>query len=175
MDVRAFFLRPDILPGGMVRASRPGEAEIGQPLTGHIGEMAQEAGLTMRRSAKTSYTRTALEATEYAKQHGRMEPFHHLLLQAYWESGKDLEDRAVLREAAEASELDWPDMERALNEGTYSDAVEEQMEEAQQAGITGIPAYIVGNKYLFMGAQPYEFFKTVVDRVISEQSGGPQD
>ncbi|MBI4497633.1 MAG: DsbA family protein [Chloroflexi bacterium] len=174
VDVRAFFLRPDIGPGGMVRPSRPGEAEPGQPVTGHLGEMAQQAGLIMRRAPKTSYTRPALEATEYAKQHGRLDAFHKLLLKAYWEDGQDLEDRAVLRAAAEAVGLDPEDLERHLNAGTYGDAVEEQMDEAQQLGITGIPAFIVGEKYLFMGAQPYEFFKMVVERAIQEQTAQGQ-
>lgn len=154
-----------------MRPSRPGEAEVGQPVTGHLGDMAREAGLIMRRSPKTSYTRPALEATEFAKAHGIGEPFHKRLLKAYWEDGKDLEDRAVLKEATEGAGLNWPDMERSLNEGAYTDAVEEQMDEAQQAGITGIPAYIIGNKYLLMGAQPYAFFKQVMDRVIEERAG----
>ena len=113
-----------------------------------------------------------MEATEHAKRHGIGEPFHKRLLKAYWEDGRDLEDRAVLREAAEGAGLSWPDMERSLDEGTYAEAVEEQMEVAQQSGITGIPAYVIADKYLVMGAQPYTLFKQVVDRVIEERSAG---
>ena len=170
--MRAFFLRPDIPPGGQVRQQRPGDPEPGQPLTGHIGDYAREAGIIMNRAPKTSYTRPALEATEYARAHGDVEPFHGLLLKAYWEDGKDLEDPQVLRAAAEASGLEWLDMERSLKDGTYTENVDEQMEEAQHMGINGIPAFIVGNKYLIMGAQPYDYFKMVLDRVIQERENG---
>jgi len=161
MELRAFLLRPDIQPGGRVRESRTGEAQVGELLTGHIGDMARDAGKVMRRPPKTSYTVTALEATEYAKQVGRIDPFHTAVFKAFWEDGQDIEDFSVLRKAAEASGIEWAGMERALTERTYQEAVENQMDEAVQMGINAIPAFVMNNRG-FMGAQPYEMFQRLL-------------
>lgn len=151
-----------------MRQSRSGEAEPGQPLSGHLGEMAKEAGLTMRRPGVTSNSRPALEATEYAKEKGRFEEFHDSLMKAYWEEGKNIGDMPVLEEIAGSSGLDWEELSRRLTERTYAERVDEQVEEARQYGINGIPAFIIG-RYLFMGAQPYELFQKVMEKVLEEQ------
>ncbi|MCX6020648.1 MAG: DsbA family protein [Chloroflexi bacterium] len=173
IELRAFLLRPDIQPGGLVRQSRPGEAEPGSLLTGHIGDMAKEVGRIMRRAPKTAYTIPALEATEFAKQVGKVEPFHIGVFKALWEDGEDIEDFAVLRKVAEQSGIDWSAMERALVERTYQEAVEQQMEAAVAMGINAIPAFVMGNRG-FMGAQPYDIFERLLNIVLQEEGQSPR-
>ncbi|MFW5942224.1 MAG: hypothetical protein ACOC9X_02790 [bacterium] len=36
------------------------------------------------------------------------------------------------------------------------------MRQARQLGITGVPAYVLGDRYLIMAAQPYEVFQEVM-------------
>ena len=60
---KSYYLRPDIPPEGNVRPLKEGE-EVGALLTGHIGEVANDAGLTMRRAPITPNTRMAFEASE---------------------------------------------------------------------------------------------------------------
>lgn len=168
MDLRAFLLNPTIPPGGKVRESRPGEGGVGEPVSGHLGEMAREANRIMRRPPKTSYTIPALEATEYAKSVGKVDAFHKGLLKAYWEDGLDIEQHAVMRKVAEESGIDWSGMEKALIERTYQEAVEQSMEEAVQMGITAIPAFVMGNSG-FLGAQPYDVFLRLLDITLEEK------
>ena len=167
MEVRgkAFRLRPDILPGGAERKLRPGESNDGA-LGGHLGAVAEEAGLVMRRPPRTAYTVPAMEATEFASRQGLFQPYHHALYRAYWEHGRNIEQVSVLQEAAREVGLDPDALARSLEEGRYQAAVEEQFQEALTLGIHAIPSFIVGG-VLFSGAHPYEFFRTMALRALA--------
>lgn len=123
----------------------------------------------MKRAPIVPYTRPAMEANEYAKSQGKFAAFHVALFKAYWEEGKNLGDPAVLQGVAQQVGLDPEGLNHALQDRRYANEVEEQVEYARHIGITGIPAFTIG-RYLFMGAQPYDFFKMVVERVIQEQT-----
>ena len=56
---------------------------------------------------------------------------------------------------------------------TFKEEVEKQYEEALKVGVTGIPAYVIGN-YFFMGAQPYEVFKQVAEKAIKNIEENPK-
>ncbi|MEE2656449.1 MAG: DsbA family protein, partial [Chloroflexota bacterium] len=155
VETHAFFLRPDIQPGGRERQPREGEGANGE-LNEPLRTLAEDAGLTMRRSPHTPYTVPALEATEHAKQNGIEIPFHHAVYRAYWERGENIEQLSVLQAAAVEVGLDPEKLGEALRQQTHSDTVQQQYQEALSHGIEGIPAFSIG-KYLFTGAQPYDF------------------
>ncbi len=121
----------------------------------------------MRRNPHTPYTGPALEATEFAKAMGLEMPFHHAVFRALWERGEDIEKTEVLAAVAEEVGLDPRKLEEALGNHTYAEAVQESYQQAISYGINGIPAFTIG-RYLFTGAHPYDFFKQVVERVLSE-------
>ena len=109
INYKSYYLRPDIPPEGSVRKLREGE-RIGGPLTGHIGEVADEAGLTMRRAPLTPNTRMAFEASEFAKDKGLFEEFHRACYRAFWEEGVDLGQLSVLQHLGEQVGLDAEEM-----------------------------------------------------------------
>lgn len=162
---RAFLLRPDTPKEGVVRQSRGGETEdeLGDPLRTY----AREAGLIMRPPKVTPNTMHALEATEYAQEHGKFLEFHKAAYRAYWEDRKDLGDLAVLAEIARSVSLDSIELLERLSSGHYTSTVMAQYEEALQHGIRGIPTFLVGN-LLFTGAQPYQVFQMAMSRTLSQ-------
>ena len=121
----------------------------------------------MRRPTVTPNTLHALEATEHASQRGLFYPFHLGLYKAYWEHGKDIGSLEVIRDVAVECGLEWPELEERLASSYYQDEVMSQFREAMELGIQGIPAFLIG-EYLFTGARPYETFKTVVERVLTD-------
>ena len=145
---------------------RPGESqhELAEPLKSY----ADEAGLVMRRPPLTPYSMYALEATEYAKEQELFDPFHRGLYRAFWEDSKDIGDLSVIRDVAEGTGLDWPSLEQRLESRYYEEKVMRQYREAMDLGINGIPGFVIG-KYMFTGAQGYDVFKAVVERVLHEE------
>ena len=163
---KTFYLRPDTPPDGIVRASREGE-QPGAPLTGHIGEVAEEAGLVMKRAPLTPNSRLSFEASEFAKDKGVFEPFHRACYRALWEDGANLGLLSELQHLGEQVGLDPAEMKERLDAGYYTAQAQAQYEEAISVGVQGIPSFIIG-RYFFSGAQPYELFKKVADMAQKE-------
>ena len=162
VEGRAYLLRPDTPKEGRVRDPRPGETqdELSEPLRGQ----ASEAGLIMRPPPRTPNTMYALEATEYAQQHGKFLEFHQSAYQALWSEGRDLGDLTVIGEIAEGVGLDSGDLVTSLEQQTYTSTVMSQYQEAINHGIRGIPTFLVGN-LLFTGAHPYPVFQEAMKRL----------
>ena len=116
-------------PEGIERPPRDGE-QPGSPLTGHLGEVAEEAGLVMRRAPLTPNTRLAFEASEFAKDMGLFEPFHRACYRVFWEEGVNLGKLPVLQQIGEQVGLDPAAMEERLTAGHYTAAAQTQYEEA---------------------------------------------
>ena len=165
VEGRAYLLRPDTPKEGAERPQRPGETadELSEPLRGQ----AKEAGPIMKPPGRTPNTLYALEATEYAQQHGKFMEFHHAAYKAFWEDRQDLGELEVLHKVAHEVGLDGDDMVKCLEDKTYADTVMGQYQEALKYGISGIPTFLVGN-LMFTGAQPYNIFKSAMERFLTE-------
>ncbi len=146
---------------GMPRPLKPGE---GNELSPNVKRLSDELGLPMKRPPLIACSRPALEAAEYAKEHASFEQFHLAIFKAYWEDCQNIGLRSVLRDIAERCGLDGDELELCLDEGRYTQRIEQQNEEAREMGINGIPAYIIGRN-IIEGAQPYEFFQNAVSMV----------
>lgn len=165
VEGRAYLLRPDTPKEGLDRPRRAGETadELAEPIRSY----AKDAGLLMKPPERTPNTLYALEATEYAQQHGKFLEFHHEAYKAYWGNQKDLSEFEVLRSVANGVGLNGDDMVKHLEEKTYSGAVMAQYRDALKYGISGIPTFLVGN-LLFTGAHPYDIFKAAIERFLND-------
>ena len=172
-----FELHPEIPPEG-----RPRDAVLPPQyrarIEANLRRMAQETGLTLTVHDRLINSRPALQAAEYARSIGRFEPMHRELFLAYWEQGQDVSDRAVLRQVAERAGVEVTGMEQALSENRYGDYLDARRQEATELMIDGIPAHVIAERYLVMGAQPYDLFERVMAKLgidrrrVSEAPGG---
>lgn len=162
MSWQAFELRPGTPPGGIPRPVKPGE---GNELSPGVKQLADAIGLKMKRPDFIANSRPALEAAEYAREKGKFEEFHLAVFRAYWEDNRNIGLREVLRDIAEKFGLDGGELENALSEGRYAAVVAKQDAEARTLGVTGIPAYIIGNQFFIEGAQPYDVFQRAMHQL----------
>ena len=123
----------------------------------------------MLRAGVTPHTRPAMEISEFAKEQGKFDALHIALFKAYWAQGKNLGQTEVLQEVGAQVGLDPQKLAQVLQLKVYAEEVENQVQFARRVGITGIPAFIVDEKYLVMGAQPYEYFQKVMEHVLQER------
>lgn len=110
-------------------------------------------------------SRPALQAAEFARAAGLFDAMHRALFEAYWLEGRDLSDLQVLREIGARVGLDVDAMEAAIRANTYGDYLDERRAEALELMISGIPAHVIADRYLVMGAQPFEVFQQVMTRL----------
>jgi len=68
-------------------------------------------------------------------------------------------------EVAARAGVDVPGMEAALKEDRFGDYLDARRHEAEELGINGIPAHVIADRYLVMGAQPYDLFERVMARL----------
>ena len=110
-------------------------------------------------------SRPALIGEKYAETQGKGDAYHWAMFRAYWEDAKDISDEAVLREVAESVGLEGDAFIEALKDPAYNIQVTQDVYQAQQIGITGVPALLFAEKYLVSGAQPYESLVDILRQI----------
>jgi predicted DsbA family dithiol-disulfide isomerase len=159
-----FELHPEIPPEGRPRDEVLPAAYMARAQEG-VNRMAAQVGLHMALHERLINSRPTLQAAEFAREQGRFDAMHHELLKVYWDEGRDVSDMAVLREVATRAGVDVAGMEAAVKEDRFGDYLDARRHEAEELGINGIPAHVVADKYLVMGAQPYDLFERVMAKV----------
>jgi predicted DsbA family dithiol-disulfide isomerase len=76
-----------------------------------------------------------------------------LLFKAYFEDGKDIGHAAVLTDIATAAGMDPALVETLLPTDAEEAGVIGEIAQAKQMGITGVPCFIINQKYAVSGAQ----------------------
>ncbi|HEX3630758.1 MAG TPA: DsbA family protein [Candidatus Dormibacteraeota bacterium] len=164
IDWVPFELHPEIPPEG-----RPRDAVLPAQYRARVEEglkrLAAQSGLTLTNHERLINSRPALQAAEFAREAGRFEPMHRELFIAYWHDGRDISDMSVLREVAGRAGVDGDAMEAAVSADRFGDYLDARRQEAQELMIDGIPAHVIADRYLVMGAQPYETFERVMARL----------
>jgi predicted DsbA family dithiol-disulfide isomerase len=90
------------------------------------------------------------------------------LLAAYFVHARDVGDHDVLRTAATDVGLDAARVDEVLAGTEYADAVAADIAQARAYGATGVPFFVVDQKFGVSGAQPAEVFSQVLDRAWAE-------
>ena len=61
------------------------------------------------------------------------------------------------------------ELREAIEEDRYAESIDENRRLATSVGIDAIPAHIFARRFLVMGAQPYEIFKEVAEKISSPE------
>ncbi len=115
-------------------------------------------------------SRPALILEKYAQANGKGHEYHNVTQDAYWLHAKDISQPEVLREILASIGLPTPDLERVLAVPEYEAAVDADIAQAARYGIQAVPSVIFANRYLVSGAQPYDVFRQVMQRLEQEQA-----
>jgi predicted DsbA family dithiol-disulfide isomerase len=165
VEWRPYYLRPDTPPEGMdlpdyiLRARASGADD-------RLQKMAKLHGMEFKSPDRIYNTRIAHEATEYAREHGLGLEFHRVVFRKVYADGQDPSKWDALRSAAEEVGLDAGDMQSIVDGGKYSAEVADQVRQAQEIGVTGVPTYVINDRYAVVGAQPYEVFKRALAKIL---------
>ena len=167
VEWRPFYLRPDTPPEGLelpdyIKRARANGSEE------RLLQIANTYGMDFVSTERIYNTRLAHEATEYAREHKKANEFHRVVFRKVYADGLDVSQWDVLRKAAEEVGLDADEMQREVENGKFTANVAEQVHVAQQIGVTGVPTYVINNRYAIVGAQPYEAFKKALARIAIE-------
>ena len=136
---------------------------------GRLDTAAAEVGLTLTRRDRMINTRLALATAEFAREQGVHDEVHTALMRAHWDGTAELDRVVDLQRIAATAGLDPAALAQALGEGRYEALLDRHRQDASAMGISAIPAHVVGQRYLLVGAHPYETFREVLDRLRADE------
>jgi len=168
VEWRPYYLRPDTPPEGLdlpdyiLKARTNGSEE-------RLQGMAKLHGMEFKSTERIYNTRIAHEATEYARERGMGNEFNRVVFRKVYAEGQDPSKWDVLRSAAEEVDLDPDDMQSVVDGGKYTAQVAAQVRNAQEIGVSGVPTYVINDRYAVVGAQPYEVFKRALAKILKKE------
>ena len=141
--------------------------ERSERMRDHMRSVAAGVGLELHTRDVIINSRRALGAAEFARERGRFNEMHQALFKAHWGGTAKLEDVDDLVRVGLDVGLDAVELRAAIVEDHYAVVIDENRRIASSVGIDAIPAHIFGRRFLLLGAQPYEVFQEVVNRLNS--------
>jgi len=172
---RPFELNPDMPAEGVerkvYRARKFGEARSAE-LDGQMASTGHELGIEFAfdRMRRTPNTRLAHRLIWEADRQNRQDAVVERLFHGYFEEGLDIGRADVLESVAAEAGLESDGVERALTSSDSLEAVTRLEQQGYGLGIQGVPFFILLAKYGISGAQPPEFWREALPKIVAEAS-----
>lgn len=155
----------------LVKAKGMPEDQVAGMLEHVTGQAAAE-GLNYDFDAlRPANSFTALRLLALAKERGLGNQMKEALLSAHFEKGLDTGDKETLQAIAEQVGLAAAEAAEVLAGDMYADEVKADGTRARELGVSGVPFFILENKYGISGAQPSEVFEQALTQVWKEIGG----
>jgi predicted DsbA family dithiol-disulfide isomerase len=101
----------------------------------------------------------------WAEGIGKAAEMKQTLMEFYFTDGADLTDREVLVKAAASVGLDAEQTRARLASDEGVAQIEAEAQSAKEAGIEGVPTFIIGGKFAVSGAQAPDYLADAIERV----------
>lgn len=135
----------------------------------NVVQMAKNVGLEYNfDKAVVANSFKAHRLVQLAKTKGLGGEAEERLFLAYFTEGKNTASPSVLAELGKNIGLTEDDVSEALANEKYAEAVNNDIYESRQIGVTGVPFFVFDRKYAVSGAQPAETFSKVLEKSVSE-------
>lgn len=144
-----------------------GGPEAGRQMVDRTQQLAADEGMTWRQhEALRVGTRDAHRLLHAAGElRGALK---EALLDAYFARAQNVADHATLTRIATEVGLDEVVVKDVLTSDRYDDEVEADIRQATAYGATGVPFFVIDQKYGVSGAQATEVFYQVLERAWAE-------
>lgn len=168
---RPFQLQPDLpaegKPWDEVVRTKFGGPERAKAMFQQVAAAGAYDGLRFEFERIPSHpnTRDAHRLVLHAQDAGVGRQVAEALFAANFTEGRDIGKTGVLADVAAQVGLDRDRVARFLGGDELGRQVDESQAEAASLGITGVPYFVINDKYAFSGAQSLETFVSVLDRV----------
>jgi protein disulfide-isomerase len=174
IEWKSFQLDPTITPQSgkdvfTFLAERKGiSVEESKEMHKGVTERAKSVGLDY--NFEKTIISNSLEAhriIQLAKTKNLGDEMEEIFFKAYFTEGRDLNDGPTLIELAMKSGLDQVQVLEVLKDETlFLENVQNDISEAQEIGVQGVPFFVFDRKYAVSGAQPIENFVQTIKEVL---------
>lgn len=130
--------------------------------------LSEQMGIKLVLPPVQPRTRLAHEAAEFAQRQGKMAEMAHALFKAFFQEGRDIGQVDVLCDVGRSAGLNPEKLRSALEERTLQEPVGADLELSRRLGISAVPAFIVGGRYLLEGLVSEEYLLRAIRAVKGE-------
>ncbi len=174
IEWKSFQLDPTIVPQSDKNvyeylAERKGiSVEESKQMHAGVVARAAEVGLDYHfEKAVISNSFDAHRLIQLAKTKGLGDTMEETFFKAYFTEGRNLNDTNTLMELGVGVGLNPLDVKDVLKDETqFANAVRNDISEAQQIGVRGVPFFVFDRKYAISGAQPIAHFEQTIREVL---------
>jgi predicted DsbA family dithiol-disulfide isomerase len=104
----------------------------------------------------------------FAKTQNKQNEIEERLFEAYFTEGKNIDDSEMLIQLAAEIGLNANGLDLILSKRGFAEKVQEDITEARQLGIRGVPYFIFNRKYAISGAQETPIFLDTIRKSFTE-------
>lgn len=134
----------------------------------YVTEVARSVGLTYHfDKAVVANSFDAHRFTHLAKTQSLQNEAEEGLFAAYFTNGENTADRETLVRIGSEIGLDSETVKQTLEGNDFAVAVRNDIEEARELGITGVPFFVFDRKYAVSGAQDTRLFLEVLEKSLA--------
>ncbi|MBM3638367.1 MAG: DsbA family oxidoreductase [Actinobacteria bacterium] len=175
---RSYQLDPTAPPGGSTPAREAyarkfGGYERADQIIGHVTRIAADSGIEFRMDrairANTMLAHRALHFVLTEIGSTAQAAMKEQLLRAYFTDGENVGDLDVVVSCAERAGIDADALRRWLESDVGVAEVVADIEAAQMRDITGVPAFVLDDRFLIPGAQDVDVFEQLLTRALNTQ------
>lgn len=137
-------------------------------ITAQVTHMAATEGLVYNFDiAVVANSMRAHRLLQWAKTHGKGDAMKEALLRAYFVEGKNIDDAQDLIALAVENNLPADEARAVLTDAdAFANEVQNDLKEAAQIGVRGVPFFVFDRKYAISGAQPLEVFVDTLGKMV---------
>lgn len=144
-----------------------------QGMIDHMTTVAADEGLEFRFDLqRRGNSFDAHRLLHLALERGVQDDLKERLDHGTFTAGEAVSDHDSLMRAAADVGLDEVEVKEVLSSDRYSDAVRADEAKARAYGISGVPFFVIDEKFGVSGAQPADVLLQVIDRSWNEQAPG---
>lgn len=140
-----------------------------QGLLAHVTNMAKQVGLdyNLEQSVMVNSLK-AHQFIQFAKSKNLGDQAEEHLFKAYFTDGKNIADIATLTQIGKEIGLDENEIHTAFTDDQYTYMANQDIMEAREIGVSGVPFFVFNRKYAISGAQPPEVFLESLEKSFAE-------
>ncbi len=138
-------------------------------MTAGVEANGRQAGVELNfDKAVVANTRDAHRLVHLAQSRGLGNPIEEALFRAHFTEGKDISDRETLIAIGKEVGLEEAAIATLLDGDAYDYEVAQDILEARNIGVRGVPFFVFNRKYAVSGAQPTEVFLQTLQTAFAE-------
>ncbi len=139
-----------------------------QQMIGQVIQMGKGAGIDFNfEKALITNTFSAHKLLHLAKKYNKANEMEEALFTAHFIDGKNVGDLETLTSLAELG-IGREEAKQALTSEEFDYEINQDILEARNNGVSGVPFFVLNGKYAVSGAQPVELFENALQQTYNE-------